>query len=372
MQWSRDEYLSLMTFGEAPRPMFVELFGPLIGLDEEWRAQGASPEELDLTAFDFDYVLQTDCGGYTGARGLKPEVISDSAEERVERDYLGRITRLCKKTATLPLPESFPVKDFDDWRKIKHFYTWDESRVDAARIGRAKGLRDQGYLVVAHMQGAFNTPRELMGEEVACLAAYEQPELLQDIMSTLQETAVKTFERVLDVVAIDQLSVHEDFAGRSGPLVGPNFIEAYFQPYYRAVWDLVRSKGGKIFQQDTDGNINSVMQALIDCGLTCVYPNEPAAGMNIVATRRQYGQKLALLGGIDKHVLRRSRSEIVAELEAKLRPEMYKGTVFGLDHRIPNGTPLENYRFYVRTAREMLGLRPLEAGKRYGWSRMAF
>ena len=36
--------------------MFTELFGPLIGLEEEWRAQGASAEELDLSAFDFYYV----------------------------------------------------------------------------------------------------------------------------------------------------------------------------------------------------------------------------------------------------------------------------------------------------------------------------
>ena len=45
--------------------------------------------------------------------------------------------------------------------------------------------------------------------------------------------------------------------------------------------------------------------------------------------------------------------------------------VFGLDHRIPNGTPLENYRFYVQTAREILGLPPIN-NKLKGWARMAF
>ncbi|MEZ4835174.1 MAG: hypothetical protein R2873_24840 [Caldilineaceae bacterium] len=47
------------------------------------------------------------------------------------------------------------------------------------------------------------------------------------------------------------------------------------------------------------------------------------------------------------------------------------GIAFGLDHRIPNGTPLENYRYYVTTAREILGLPPLSSGRR-GWRRMAF
>ncbi len=42
-----------------------------------------------------------------------------------------------------------------------------------------------------------------------------------------------------------------------------------------------------------------------------------------------------MLGGIDKHVLRRSKEEIRRELEYKLQPLMQQGgMVFGLDHRI--------------------------------------
>ena len=45
--------------------------------------------------------------------------------------------------------------------------------------------------------------------------------------------------------------------------------------------------------------------------------------------------------------------------------------VFGLDHRIPNGVSLENYRYYVDTAREILGMPPRDTqnGKHV---RMAF
>ena len=45
------------------------------------------------------------------------------------------------------------------------------------------------------------------------------------------------------------------------------------------------------------------------------------------------------------------------------------GTVFALDHRIPNGVPLENYWYYVNTGRELLGLGPVTGE---GWERMAF
>ena len=77
-------------------------------------------------------------------------------------------------------------------------------------------------------------------------------------------------------------------------------------------------------------------------------------------------------GGIDKHVLRKSKPEILKELEYKLQPSMLTGGIaFGLDHRIPNGTPLENYRYYVEKGREILGLPPLD-GAHTGWGRMAF
>jgi uroporphyrinogen-III decarboxylase len=97
---------------------------------------------------------------------------------------------------------------------------------------------------------------------------------------------------------------------------------------------------------------------------------EPAAGMDVIALRKTYGKRLAMLGGIDKHVLRQDVAAIRRELEYKLQPLMRAGgMVFGLDHRIPNGTPLEHYRTYVRTAREILGLDPDPAP---GWARMAF
>lgn len=53
MEVRREEYLDYMTFRTNDRPLFTELFGPIIGLKEEWTAQGASAAELDLSAFPY-------------------------------------------------------------------------------------------------------------------------------------------------------------------------------------------------------------------------------------------------------------------------------------------------------------------------------
>jgi uroporphyrinogen-III decarboxylase len=97
---------------------------------------------------------------------------------------------------------------------------------------------------------------------------------------------------------------------------------------------------------------------------------EPAAGMDMVEVRHTFGTKIAMLGGIDKHVLRSDKAAIRRELEYKMQPLMRAGgCVFGLDHQIPNGTSLENYRYYVDRGREILGLPPRDP-RRKGWERM--
>ena len=354
--------------------MFSELFGTMVGVEESWTAQGASPEELDLTAFDWDYVAWVDCGGCALAWGGPPRhVIEDREEYVIERDMLGRTLKRFKRVSSLSLPLDHPVRDMDTWRRIKPLFTFAEGRVDEAAVAEARRLRDRGVLVVALMPGGFDILRALMGTEGACLALVDRPELTADILDTLTDTSLRVFERVLERVPVDQLSVHEDLAGKTGPLLGPDHFQRWIAPYYRAVWALLRSRGARLFNVDTDGNVNPLVEPMVEAGINVLHPLEPAAGMDPVALRKRWGPRLALKGGIDKFVLLRGRDAIRRELEYKMQPLLREGggMVFGLDHRVPDGTPLERYRYYVRLGRELLGLPPLD-GRRRGWGRMAF
>jgi uroporphyrinogen-III decarboxylase len=373
MQFRREEYLELMTFGNVERQMFVELFGPLIGLEDEWKAQGATQEEIDLVAFDWDYVPVVQCGGNTGFFGGQERTIVEETQEFIiERDELGRKVKLMKGFATISLPIEFPVKDMDSWLKIKPLLEFQEARIDWEAVERAKQLQAEGYFVVADIPGGFNIPRDLMGEETACLSYYLQPELMHDIIQTMAETSFRVLDRISDILQIDQLSVSEDLAGKSGPLIGPKEVETFIKPYFRRIWDSLSSKGTTLFNMDSDGNINPILDALLDCGINSMHPFEPMAGMDIVEIRKKYGKRLVMRGGIDKHVLRTDKDAIRKELEYKMQPLMQQGgMVFGLDHRIPNGTPLENYRYYVDLGREFLGLPPRNSCSK-GWRRMAF
>jgi uroporphyrinogen-III decarboxylase len=367
VRWDVREFIDLMTFNHPKREMFCETMGLLVGLDEEWKTQGARADELDLTAFGFDYVHACSAGGNTGAIHTQKEVFLEETNEYViSRDSWGRTVKLMKGFATIPLPVSYPVKTMDDWRKLKPMFQFEESRIDLGVVEQAKALQKKGTMVRASIPGGFDFPRELMGEEAACLCYYDDPELMQDIINTASDTSFHVFERISELITIDCLFVHEDMAGKSGPLIGPALIKEFIHPYYRRIWDLLNSRGTKLFAQDSDGDMNPVLSVFAEAGVNIFYPCEPAAGMDIVAIRKKYGNAFAMLGGIDKHVLRKSKDEIRKELEYKLQDSVRGGGMcFGLDHRIPNGTPLENYRYYVRTAQEMLGI----DGSEKGWFR---
>ncbi|MBR6745130.1 MAG: hypothetical protein IKM00_07955 [Clostridia bacterium] len=372
MKWTNREYVDLMTYNHPKRPMFSELFGPIVGLPDEWRAQGATEDMIAMRGFAFDYVPYYNLGNLDSVHRPKDVVLENTPTRYVGIDHYGRRVRMDKRTSTIPLPESYPVETMDDWLKIKHMFEYDPCRISDDEIEKAKRLQDEGVVIRSEILGGFDILRELMGEENCCIAFYEDPELIEDILRTISETNVRVLSQISKKLTIDQLSVHEDMAGKTGPMIGPNLVSEFIVPYYLQSWELVKDAGTKLFCQDSDGNMNPVIDAFIEGGVNIFYPCEPAGNMDIVALRKKYGHKIAFRGGIDKHVIRRTKEEIDRELAYKMQPCMTEGgIVFSLDHRIPNGTPLENYIYYVRRARELLGLDPFESCEP-SWGRMAF
>lgn len=354
---SREEYLDHMTFRRNERPLFTEIFGPIVGLKEEWLAQGATPEELDFSAFRYRCEARGGVPVNTGRLGgFAPEVLEETDDIILSRDEYGRTMQLNKGVATLPLPLDYPVKTMDDWLKIKPWYEFSEARFGRDWERVAREYRAAGRVVTVSIPGGFDEPRQLMGEAALCMAYYDDPGLVHDMLTTMGETAFRVLERVSAAVQVDILFVHEDMAGKSGPLVGPKQVRDFIKPYYRRAWDVLVERGARLFDQDSDGNMESVIPAFLDAGVNCMHPMEPAAGMDIVKIREQYGTRLAFYGGLDKHVIRRSKTDILAELAYKVPPMVATGgCVLALDHRIPNGTPLENYKFYVDKVWEMIG-----------------
>ena len=288
MIWTREEYLSHMTFESSEREMFTELFGPLSMLSAEWREQGAAEDEISLRAFGWDSVKYAYVPFSADARtGIKPRVISDNDRETVSIDAMGRKIRLSKKCAMVGLPFTYPVETPNDWDRVKSWYAYDDARLDMETLKTLKKQRDEGALIILSMPGGFDEPRGLMGEKNLCYAYYDEPEMIHDMTDTFGNLMKQGLERILNEVGVDLLTVHEDMAGISGSMIGPKLIEEFIAPYYKSVWSLAKQGGARVFSQDSDGNKTGVIDAFLDAGINCMYPAEPKAGMDIQKLRRE-------------------------------------------------------------------------------------
>jgi uroporphyrinogen-III decarboxylase len=133
-------------------------------------------------------------------------------------------------------------------------------------------------------------------------------------------------------------------------------VDEFMVPYYWRCIAAAKRAGARLFNVDSDGDCNAILDSFVQAGVNMFHPCEPAAFMDMVELRKRYGHKLAFEGGIDKYALLKTKADIDAELEYRV-PDMVKtgGCVLGLDHRIPNGVPLENYRYYMARLQELIG-----------------
>jgi uroporphyrinogen-III decarboxylase len=113
----------------------------------------------------------------------------------------------------------------------------------------------------------------------------------------------------------------------------------------------IKKFGTKVFV-DSDGNIELMLDWLIDAGEDGILPLERQSGIDLVKLRKRY-PNFMFIGGFDKMCLFKGKEAIRQEVE-RLLPVIRSGRyIIGMDHQTPPGTTLENYRYYLSVLREV-------------------
>ena len=92
------------------------------------------------------------------------------------------------------------------------------------------------------------------------------------------------------------------------------------------------------------GDIRTLVPDILETGVDALNPIEVKAGMDPIALKKQYGDRLTLRGGIN--AVNWSNTEaILAEINQKV-PVLKEngGFIFSSDHSIPNSVSLENMK----------------------------
>jgi hypothetical protein len=289
---------------------------------------------------------------------MEVQLVEEDDICQIIKDAHGVTYKNFKTGLSMPHWLAFPVSNAGDFYRVKSRYdplTKERYPADWDRL--VESYRKHDYVLgIDLFFGLYMTLRQWMGPEHLLYAFYDQPALIEEMLEFYTDFLVQSMTPALRTGEVDYVSLSEDIAFKNGPFISPDMFKRFFSPCYKRLSGLIRSFGVDLFFVDSDGDIRQLIGPLLEAGVNGIHPNEVAAGMDIVALRKEYGKNLLIWCGIDKRALARDKTAIEQELRSKV-PYMISqgGYLPQIDHLVPPDVPYENYCYYwelIRTIAE--------------------
>ncbi len=141
------------------------------------------------------------------------------------------------------------------------------------------------------------------------------------------------------------LSVEMIGALKSGPMFSPANFRTFFVPHLRQIVELCHAYGVPYIKH-LDGNTTKLLDMLVnEVGIDAHHPIEPYAGMDIFSLKKQYGDRITLMGNLDCGELLSNGTphQVEEQALALLRAvSAGGGYIFSSSNSIHDGVKLEN------------------------------
>jgi uroporphyrinogen decarboxylase len=172
-----------------------------------------------------------------------------------------------------------------------------------------------------------------LGLEGFCLALYDKPAMVEKMLDMYFDWMAVVAERVCKM-GFDVFWTTDDFAHKSGLMFAPQVFEELLVSRYRKVLENVSIP----WILHSDGRINDVMDLFIDLGATAFHPIEKGA-MDIAAVKKEYGDRVCLLGNVDLNILGAGTPE---ETDAEVK-YLIENVAPGGGYIVTSGNSLASY-----------------------------
>ena len=194
--------------------------------------------------------------------------------------------------------------------------------------------------------------------ERACLMMYDKRELVHSIIEYFAEYLMEGIRRALDEVELDFAYFTEPIAGSYGPVISPAMFREFVIPWYKKMMALLKEHNIDIIIMRSFGNIEVLLPDMVDAGITGLWMTDTIpSNMDYAAIRKEYGRKLALIGGIDANVLMKDEEAIRKEIYDKVPPLLESGGYIPtIDNRPRAHIPFKNFAYYRKLLEEICGV----------------
>ncbi len=128
-----------------------------------------------------------------------------------------------------------------------------------------------------------------------CLADY--PGIIEELLEMNTLRAIAWVEHLPENHGIEAGFLGDDIAFKSGPLHNPTWMRQHYFPCLARIIDALHKRQIKVLFH-SDGNLNPILDDLVDAGIDGLNPIEIMAGMDVDDIHRRY-PRLFMAGGID-------------------------------------------------------------------------
>ncbi len=335
----------------------VYYFGLWPETRDRWRSEGLSDDMLvaDATGMDADW--EDGMWNIHGMVNIEPittdpsAVLEETDEYRVIRTGIGAVIKEGKYGSSIPQHLQHALQPTrDSWERFKTFLNPDDpARYLPGWEIKAQELNGRRRVTTFLAGSLYGWPRDWLGVEQISYLAYDDPVLFEEIIEHLADFFIALHRPILEKTRFDFAYFFEDCCFNTGPLFSPAIYREFYDRHYRRMIDFYRKMGVPLVMIDSDGKVDELMPCWLESGFDVVFPIEVGTWRaDPVHLRKQYGRKLRMIGGVDKHVIPQGEAAIRRHLEPLRELAAEGGYIPIPDHRIPPDCSLEQFRTYVR------------------------
>jgi uroporphyrinogen decarboxylase len=293
-------------------------------------------------------------------RGVS-ELIEETDEWRVSRNGAGAALKYWKHKSGTPEHIDFLMTSRGVWERDYRpcVLTLDSARVDVAgaRRGRAAAAAAGCWTHYGHLF-VWELMRQSMGDITLYESLLLDPGWIHDYNRVYTDFFQQHYRYLFEQAGLpDGIWMYEDLGYRNGLFASPAVLAELIFPYYREMVEFFHGYGLPVVLH-TCGSTREALPLIVAAGFDALNPMERKAdGNDPFAFAKQYGDKLAFIGGLDSRVFESNdraliRREIIAYIEGmKARGARL---VFASDHSLSPIVRYDTYRAALDVYREVM------------------
>lgn len=205
-------------------------------------------------------------------------------------------------------------------------------------------LPDGMGLISCHGGGIYEHVSSILSYETMCYLLADNPELVAAVTERVGKLMEAYYAHILQLDRLIVVFPGDDMGFKTGTLLSPNALKTYTLPWHKRFAEMTHATGRPYFLHSC-GNLEAIMQHLIEEVKIDAKHSYEDAIIPVAEMQRRYGDKIAILGGIDVDMLTRATPEALrAYVRNTINECAPKGRyAVGSGNSIPSYIPLENY-----------------------------